>query len=89
MSRLARPINRADVSSRYIPKGARKVADRQSDAVAYLYETAGKPYAIAYCGKRAKPDWHHRFPRRRVPRKARCGLLRRPPAFRSVQDRAA
>ena len=21
----------------------------------------GAPYAIGYCGKRSKPDWHHRF----------------------------
>ena len=63
MPRLARPINRADVSNRYIPKGARKVADRQSDAIVYLYEraTSWACYAIGYSGKRAKPDWHHRF----------------------------
>lgn len=46
----------------YIPKGAViKVADKQSDAVAYLYERVGVPYAMGFCGKRDKPDFNYRF----------------------------
>lgn len=52
---------RGDVSSRYIPAGSRKVADRLSDAVAYLSERNGVPYGIGYCGSRAKADWNFRF----------------------------
>jgi hypothetical protein len=54
-------LKRGDVSSRYIPRGARKVADRASDAVVYVYERNGKPKELAYCGRRAKPDWHYSF----------------------------
>lgn len=46
----------------YIPQGAMKVADRKSDAVAYLYTTSsGKPAALGFHGKAAKPDWHFTF----------------------------
>lgn len=44
---------------RYIPKGAMKVADKKSDAVAYLYSTEinGKafPAARVFFGKQTKP----------------------------------
>lgn len=56
-----RLYNRGDVSSRYIPKGSRKVADKLSDAVVYLSERNGVVYAIGYCGKRAKHDFNFRF----------------------------
>lgn len=40
----------------YIPKGAVKVADKQSDAVAYLYSTpAGQPAVRVFYGKQSKP----------------------------------
>ena len=40
----------------WIPKGATKVADKMSDAVAYLYTTAaGKPGAAIFFGKQNKP----------------------------------
>ena len=49
----------------HIPAGARKVAHKHSDAVAYIYEAErrGKPVplAVAFSGKRGKPDWHFRF----------------------------
>src|SRR5262245_36808504 len=46
----------------YVPKGAVKVADKTSDAVAYVYETAtGKPGAVVFHGKAQKPDAHHTF----------------------------
>lgn len=45
----------------YIPKGATKIADKKSDAVAYIYELNGAPYALAFFAKQAKPVWHHRF----------------------------
>lgn len=50
---------------RYIPKGAVKVADKKSDAVAYIYEAPrnGKtvPCAIIYFGKQNKPVGHYQF----------------------------
>lgn len=52
---------RGDVSSRYIPKDSREVRDEASDAVVYLGERDGMIYGVAYCGKRAKPDWSYRF----------------------------
>ncbi len=48
--------------TRFIPQGARKVAHKNSDAVAYVYENAqGKPCAIAYVGKQSKPALYCRF----------------------------
>lgn len=48
--------------ARYIPKGSVKVADKNSDAVAYVYTNhRGQPAAIAYAGKGAKPYWHFNF----------------------------
>lgn len=35
--------------------------DTESDAVAFTYEAGGAPYALAFSGKRSKPDWHYRF----------------------------
>jgi hypothetical protein len=44
------------VASRYIPKGATKVCDKLSDAIAYLYTAKnGKPGAIVYYGNQSKP----------------------------------
>ena len=45
----------------FIPAGALKIADKKSDAVAYLkagVNAKGKAYThvVAFCGKRAKPD---------------------------------
>lgn len=46
----------------YIPKASVKVADKLSDAVAYIYENAtGKPYAAMFYGVQAKPVWHYSF----------------------------
>lgn len=45
----------------YVPKGATKIADKQSDAVAYVYETKGVLYGLAFAGKACKPAWHYRF----------------------------
>lgn len=40
----------------YIPAGATKVQDRQSDAVAYLFTNSrGKPAACVFYGKQSKP----------------------------------
>jgi hypothetical protein len=44
----------------YIPKNSTKVADKHSDAVAYVYERAGAPYAAVFVGKAAKPAQHYR-----------------------------
>ncbi len=40
----------------YIPKGSIKVSDKQSDAIAYIYNNAsGRPAACLFLGKQAKP----------------------------------
>lgn len=49
------------MKTRYIPQGSLTVADPRSDAVVFTYERAGALYAIGYCGKRAKPDFHYRY----------------------------
>ena len=44
----------------YVPKGAVRITDRASDAVAFVYVTGkGRPAAVAFHGRAAKPDWHH------------------------------
>ena len=45
----------------YIPKHSTKVSDKNSDAVAYVYEAAGAPYAAIFWGKQAKPVEHYRY----------------------------
>ena len=45
----------------YVPKGAVKVADKESDAVAYLYDRNGAPYALGFHGRAQKPDFHYRY----------------------------
>jgi hypothetical protein len=46
----------------YIPKGAVKVSDKRSDAVAYLTSNhAGKPCAMVFYGKQSKPVANYRF----------------------------
>jgi hypothetical protein len=46
----------------FIPKGAVKVADKRSDAVAYLYANAsGKPLALVFFGRQQKPVGHYSF----------------------------
>ncbi len=45
-----------------IPKGAVKVSDKQSDAVAYIFNNkGGKPCAMVFFGKQAKPVAHYRY----------------------------
>jgi hypothetical protein len=48
-------------ASRSVPRGAMKVQDKASSAVAYLYERDGRLYAVAFHGKAGKADWHFRF----------------------------
>lgn len=47
----------------YIPSNetVTEIRDAESDAVAYTYERDGVPYALAFHGKAAKPDWNYRF----------------------------
>jgi len=46
----------------YIPKGAIKVADRHSDAVAYVHTNArGKPCGMVFFGKQSKPVVNYQF----------------------------
>jgi hypothetical protein len=40
---------------RHIPAGAVKVSDKLSDAVAYIYESGGKPCARVFFGKQSGP----------------------------------
>ncbi len=48
---------------RYIPEGSTERRFEEIPAVVYLYTNRnGKPTAIAYGGKRNKPDWHYNFP---------------------------
>ncbi|MDQ3802502.1 MAG: hypothetical protein M3416_01405 [Acidobacteriota bacterium] len=51
----------------YIPKGAVKVTPKDVDAVVYVYERDGALYAMAFGGKRQRPDFHYRYssPQRR------------------------
>jgi len=39
----------------FIPKGATKVADKQSDAVAYFDDNSHRPIAVVFFGKQNKP----------------------------------
>src|SRR6476620_12357933 len=45
----------------YIPKNATKVSDKNSDAVAYIYDVASSPYAAIFWGKQAKPVEHYLY----------------------------
>lgn len=45
----------------FIPKGAVKVADKASGAVAYLYMMREHPCAVVFFGKQVKPSWRYRF----------------------------
>lgn len=46
----------------YVPKGAVKVADKASDAVAYVYtDKRARPCAMIFYGKQAKPVGHYSF----------------------------
>jgi len=48
--------------TRYIPAGSVKVADKSSDAVAYLYTSRkGSPCALVYFGKQSKAVGHHSY----------------------------
>ena len=44
-----------------IPKGARKVAHKATDAVVYLYENAAGLCALGFSGKRDKADFRYRY----------------------------
>lgn len=54
---MDRHIDRAT----FIPKGAIKITPKDLDAVVYIYERNGQPIAIAFSGKRGKPDFHIRY----------------------------
>ncbi|HQT47644.1 MAG TPA: hypothetical protein PLY97_10525, partial [Acidocella sp.] len=46
----------------YIPFGAIKVSDKNSDAVAYVFTNIkGKPAAMLFVGKQSKPLWHYYY----------------------------
>jgi hypothetical protein len=45
----------------FIPKGSIKLTPKGVDAAVYLYERDGRVYALAFGGRRNKPDFHNRF----------------------------
>lgn len=45
----------------YIPKGAVKIAAKNSSAIAYIYQAGQRPGALLFIGKQAKPVWHYTF----------------------------
>jgi hypothetical protein len=60
---LSRPTNKTErlaLRQAFIPKGAQLVPGPDGGAV-YTYETAGKPYAVAFIGTAAKPVRHYSF----------------------------
>lgn len=75
----------------YIPQGARKVAHKQSQAVAYLYERDGNPHAVAFYGKAAKPVWRYRFRDEEQRERKIAGLFAHYQAYeqRKAEQRAA
>lgn len=47
---------------RFIPENAKEIKKDDLNAVAYTYEsTNGVLYALAYSGRRNKPDFHYRY----------------------------
>ena len=47
---------------RYIPgSGTRKVTAKNTNAVAYVYELCGAPYAAVFFGNQSKPVGHYKF----------------------------
>jgi hypothetical protein len=50
------------MKTRYIPTNATEVKKDGINAVVYTYESeTGIPYALAYSGRRMKPDFHYRY----------------------------
>ncbi|MDX7951257.1 hypothetical protein P7D22_08710 [Lichenihabitans sp. Uapishka_5] len=46
----------------FIPRGATRISDKGSDAVAFVYTASmGRPAAMVFRGRAAKPIWHHVF----------------------------
>jgi hypothetical protein len=45
-----------------VPEGAAEITREGIDAVVYTYtDSRGRPYAIAFAGKRNRPDFHYSF----------------------------
>jgi len=50
------------MNKRYIPENSKEIKRDDLTAVAYTYESLnGALYALAYSGRRNKPDFHYRF----------------------------
>lgn len=50
------------MKTRYIPENAKEITKDGLNAVAYTYESDnGTLYALAYSGRRNKPDFHYRY----------------------------
>ena len=49
------------MKQRYIPKDSKKIKLDVASVVVYTFEKDSRPCAIAYGGKRSKPDWHISF----------------------------
>ena len=49
--------------SDFIPRGAIKIVPKGLDLEIYLYESGGAPCALAFGGRRNRPDFHVRYSR--------------------------
>jgi hypothetical protein len=45
----------------HVPKGSVKIVPKDVAAEVYVYEAAGRVYALGFSGKRNRPDFHIRF----------------------------
>lgn len=46
---------------RYIPKNSLEILQDETNHVVYSYQKDGRACAIAYAGRRKKPEWNYRF----------------------------
>lgn len=55
-------LSQSDYVALYLPKTARKITHKHSDAVAYAYnDERGNPCGCVFFGKQGKPIWRYRF----------------------------
>ena len=50
-----------EIRRQYAPQGSLVIRPHNTDAIVFLFERNGKPCAIAFSGKRTKPDLHYRY----------------------------
>ena len=49
------------ITERYVPENAVALTNEEAKTVVYLYEAYDKVVALAYSGKRMKPDFHYNY----------------------------